>query len=284
MNRLSKTLIGTVVLASSTTYALAQSTGNLPQRSIVEIADNIYRLQNNRHYSLLVITDEGAVVTDPINSGMATYILDQVHNLTDQPVTHLIYSHSHGDHASGGALLASDSEVIAHANAPERIDGIAPTLRFDDTLEFSLGNKSFELTYLGPGHGEDLIAVVVRPDNVAFITDAAAPKRLPFRNFGGANIDDWISQVKKINELDFEIFAPAHGDVGTKEDAKDVLSYMETLRAEVLNGLQTGMSMEEIQQNVVMEDYSDWNQYESWLPMNIQGMANFLISSGQVSK
>lgn len=284
MTRLTKTLIGTVVLASSITYALAQSTGNIPQRSIEKIAEDVYRLQNNRHYSLVVITDEGAVVTDPINSGMASYISDQIENLTDQPISHLIYSHSHGDHASGGAILAGGAEVIAHANAPERIDGIAPTRRFDDTLEFSVGDKSFELTYLGPGHGEDLIAVVVRPSNVAFITDAAAPKRLPFRNFGGANVDDWISQVKNITELDFQIFAPAHGNVGTKADANDVLAYMETLRSEVLSGLQTGMTMEELQSNVVMADYSDWLQYESWLPENIQGMANFLITSGQVSK
>lgn len=281
MNRLSKTLIGTVVLASTATYAHAQS-NNLPQRSIVEIAEDVYRLQNNRHYSLVVITGEGAVVTDPINAGMASYIRDQIEELTDQPVTHLIYSHSHGDHASGGALLAGGSEVIAHANAPEKIDGVAPTMRFDDTMEFSVGDKDFELTYLGPGHGEDLIVVVVRPSNVAFITDAAAPKRLPFRNFGGANVDDWISQVEKITTLDFDIFAPAHGDVGTKEDADDVLGYMQTLRTEVLNGLEAGMSVEELQESVTMADYSDWLQYEDWLPANIQGMASFLESSGAV--
>jgi len=282
MNRFSKTLIGAVVLACTATYAQAQS-NSAPQRSIVEIADDIYRLQNNAHYSLVVITDEGAVVVDPINTGMAAYIHGQIDNLTDQPITHLIYSHSHGDHASGGALLAGGTNVIAQANAPALIDGVAPTIRFDDTLEFSVGDKEFELTHLGPGHGEDLIAVVVRPDNVAFITDAAAPKRLPFRNFGGANIDDWIAQVKKITELDFEIFAPAHGDVGTKADAFEVLAYMETLRTKVLHGLRAGNSPEELQENIAMADYSDWGQYEAWLPENIQGMADFLQRSGQVT-
>jgi hypothetical protein len=28
---------------------------------------------------------------------------------------------------------------------------------------------------------------------------------------GGANIDHWIDQVKKVESLDFEIFAPAPG-------------------------------------------------------------------------
>lgn len=261
-------------------FAQAQSE---TKRSVTEISDGVYRLQNNFHYSLVVITGEGAVVVDPINSFAATWIKSEVAKLTDKPITHLIYSHSHGDHASGGAVLANGATVIAQSNAPDKIDGVEPTLRFDDTYEFEQGNKSFELTWLGPGHGEDLITVVVRPDNVAFITDVAAPKRLPWRNMGGANIDDWIAQVRKVESLDFEIFAPAHGNVGDKSDAAVVRQYMEELKAEVLAGLENGKSVEQLQSDVTMSDYTDWGNYESWRAENVAGMASFLIASGQAS-
>jgi glyoxylase-like metal-dependent hydrolase (beta-lactamase superfamily II) len=254
-----------------------------PRRSVTEIADGVYRLQNNFHYSMVVLTGEGAVVVDPINADAAAWIKSEVANLTEKPITHLIYSHSHGDHASGGAVLAENSEVIAQSNAPDHIDGVKPTLRFDDTHEFKAGDKTFELTWLGPGHGEDLIAVVVRPANVAFITDAAAPKRLPWRNMGGANIDDWISQVKMIESLDFDIFAPAHGEVGVKTDATDVRIYLEELKAAVLDGLKAGKTIKELQAEVTMEDYIDWGQYENWLPLNVQGMASFLVKTGQAN-
>ena len=56
--------------------------------------------------------------------------------------------------------------------------------------EFEQCDQSFELSWLGPGHGGDLIAVVVPPYNVALLTDVAAPKRLPWQNMSGANIDD----------------------------------------------------------------------------------------------
>ena len=253
------------------------------KRSVTEIAENIYRLQNNFHYSMVVVTDEGAVVTDPINADAALWIRSEVAKLTDKPVTHLIYSHSHLDHASGGAILAAGAEVIAQANAPSDIDGVKPTKRFDDTHEFAVGDKQFELTWLGPGHGEDLIAVVVRPDNVAFITDVASPKRLPWRNMGGANVDDWISQIEKIESLDFEIFAPAHGDMGVKSDATDVRVYMEELKTAVLAGLKDGKSVDTLKQEVTMSDYKDWGQYDAWLPLNIEGVASFLASSGQVN-
>jgi len=50
---------------------LAQSDA---KRSVTEIAEDVYRLQNNFHYSLVVITGEGAVVVDPINASERTVL------------------------------------------------------------------------------------------------------------------------------------------------------------------------------------------------------------------
>ena len=231
---------------------------------------------------MVVITDDGAVVTDPINADAAAWIKTEVAKLTDKPVTHLIYSHSHADHASGGEALAENATVIAQVNAPAAIDGVKVTQKFAQDYEFSAGDKTFELTWLGPGHGVDLIAVVVRPANVAFITDAASPKRLPYRTMGGANIDQWIDQVRKIESLDFDIFAPAHGNVGVKSDATDVRVYMENLKSEVLTGLKAGKSIDTLKTEITMSDYKDWGNYDNWLALNVEGMAHFLQVSGQV--
>lgn len=253
------------------------------KRSVTKLADGIYRLRNNFHYSMVVVTDKGVVVTDPINADAAKWIKSEIAKLTSKPITHLIYSHSHGDHASGGAVLAENATVIAQSNAPESIDSVEPTMRFDNELSFKQGDKTFELTWLGEGHGQDLIAVVVRPGNVAFITDVAAPKRLPWRNMGGANIDNWIAQVKKVNSLDFDIFAPAHGNVGVKSDAEDVITYMEKLKSSVMAGLKAGKTVDQLKQELTMDEYKDWLRYEDWRSLNIEGMADFLKKSGQLS-
>ncbi|MGI9525386.1 MAG: MBL fold metallo-hydrolase [Hyphomicrobiaceae bacterium] len=252
------------------------------RRSITKVAGDVYRFQNNFHFALVVVTDAGVVVVDPINQSAAAWLKDNLEQITDQPITHLIYSHSHADHASGGSALGAKT-VIAHENAPAQIDGVAPTMRFDDKKSIKVGGKTFELTYLGEGHGKDLIAVVVRPENVAFITDAAAPKRLPYRDFPGSNIDGWIEQVKKIESLDFEIFAPAHGRVGVKEDATDARRYIEELRGAVLAGLKAGKSVDELAEQVKMERYASWLQYKAWRELNVRGMARFLAESGQVN-
>ncbi len=244
-------------------------------RAITKVKGDVYRFQNQFHYSLVTVTGDGVVVVDPINASAANWLRRNLGKITDKPITHLIYSHSHFDHASGGAELKA-ATIIAHANAPESIDGVVPTVRFESTKTLKVGNKTFEMTWLGEGHGKDLIAVVVRPENVAFIVDAAAPKRLPYRDFPRSDIDGWINQIKKIESLDFEIFAPAHGNVGVKSDATDVRKYIEELRRQVMLGLKAGKTEDELARSVTMEAYRDWGQYDAWRALNVRGMARFL--------
>jgi len=251
------------------------------KRSLKKVTGDVYRAQSNFHFSLVVVTKDGVVVVDPINAAASGWLKANLKTITDKPVTHLIYSHSHGDHASGGAALGAKT-VIAHANAPAAIDGVTPTERFKDTKTLKVGGKTIEMKYLGKGHGTDLIAVVVRPENVAFIVDAASPKRLPFRDMPHSDIDGWINQIRTIESLDFKIFAPGHGGIGVKADATDARIYMQKLRHSVLEGLKAGKSVDDLVKSVTLEEYSAWQQYKGWRPLNIKGMAKFLTETGKV--
>ena len=269
-----------VALAVSLGSASAQDI----KRSITKVSGDVYRFQNNFHFSLVTVTSAGVVVVDPIHAEAATWLKANLSQITDKPITHLIYSHSHGDHASGGTVLQKGGAlVIAQENAPDAIDGVAPDIRFSEEMDIRVGGKTFELTWLGEGHGQDLIAVVVRPENVAFITDAAAPKRLPYRDFPRSDIDGWISQIETIESLDFDIMAPAHGNVGTKLDATDARVYMLQLRDQVLRGLRAGKTTDKLAVSVTMDAYKDWGSYANWRELNVRGMAKYLIETGQVN-
>lgn len=276
-----KSVIRAAVLVSVCLLAGATSAQDI-KREITRVAGDVYRFQNKFHFSLVTVTNDGVVIVDPINADAASWLKANLATITDKPITHLIYSHSHGDHASGGKVYVdAGAKVIAQANAPETIDGVTPDERFAYTKTLEIGGKTFELTWLGEGHGKDLIAVVVRPENVAFITDAASPKRLPFRDMPNSNIDSWINQVKKVETLDFDIFAPAHGNVGVKADATDARIYMETLRERILVGLKGGSTVDELAASVQMEEYKDWLSYDNWRELNVRGMARFLKETGQ---
>jgi len=252
------------------------------KREITRVTGDVYRFQNKFHVNMFVVTGDGVVVTDPINQEAARWLKAEIEKITDEPITHLIYSHSHGDHASGGTEYGDVPNVIAHRNAPEDIDLVEPTQRFDDEMSLTVGSKTFELTYLGPGHGTDLIAMVVRPDDVAFVVDAVSAKRLFYRDFPGSNVDHWIEQVKKVNALDFDFLIGGHGPVGNKRDVANGLVYLEELRAEVLTGLKAGKTVDVLKTTVIMPKYRDWGSYEQWRALNVQGMARHLKESGAV--
>ena len=273
-----KNFLASLALITLSSAAFSQEAA----RSLIHVDGDVYRWQNNFHFGLVVFSDEGVVVADPINAEASSWLETEIAKMTDMPVTHLIYSHSHADHASGGEVFEDTAETIAHQNAPDAIVGVNIDRRVADVDSMTVGDKTFEFSYLGAGHGTDLMAVVVRPENVAFIVDAMAPRRLPFRDMPGANSDDWTDQVRKIGTLDFEVLAPGHGNVGTYESVAEVVTYMENLRAEVLAGLQAGKTVEELQAELTFEAYSEWLGFD-WRAANIAGVARSLRDSGLVN-
>lgn len=273
MLRLFTTIIVSALLA---TGAYAQET----KRSITQIAGDVYRFQNNFHFSIFVVTPQGVVVTDPINQEAAEWLEAEIGKMTDQPIKYLIYSHSHGDHASGGAAFADTAEVITHRNAPEAIDGVVPTTRFDDKHTVEIGGKTIELTYLGKGHGDDLVAMVVRPENVAFAVDAVSVNRVPFRDFPRADIGGIINQIKTVESLDFDILAPGHGAMGVKADAVAHRQYVEKLMAAVGAGLKAGKTADDLVAELTLEEYASWGSFGNWREPNIRGMARWLTENG----
>ena len=270
-------LLAALVLCLCPVLAAAQGP------KIEHIVSDIFRAQNRDYYSLIVRTDEGTVVVDPNGAKTAAFVVDHLARIGAPPVTHLIYSHSHADHAAGGRAFEG-AITIAHQNAPKTILGVPINQRFEDHHTFTLGDKTLELTYLGPGHGADSIAVIVRPENLLFVVDVASPRRFFFTNFSGANLDNWQKQLEKAESLDFDIFAGGHGTyIGNRQDLTDMRLYLDELRAGVLAGLREGKTVRELIDTMLMPDRRHWEMYEYWRAGNIDGMAAYLSKQGLVT-
>ena len=275
---LAATMIGAVMTAALTLPALAQDA----ERSITNVAGDVWRFQNKFHFSVFVVTGDGVVVTDPINAEAAAWLEAEIASRFGKPVTHLVYSHSHGDHASGGAVFADTATVIAQENAPAEIDGVAPDIRFSERMSFTSGDHSFELTALGPGHGADMLAMVIRPEGVAYIVDVVSPGRLPYKDFPGADIAGLIEQTRAVEALDFAIMSPGHSRLGDKSDAVAAREYVEWLRAAVAAELNAGKTVDEVVAGLDTSAYQDMMAYGMWRDLNVQGMARWLKESGEV--
>ena len=264
---------GAAVAALFATSAIAQS-GDV-RRSLTQITDDVWRFDNNFHASMVVVTDEGAVVGDPINAAAAEWLEGEIMSRFGKEVSYVLASHSHGDHASGGEVFADTATIIAHKNYQKAVgQNFGPThpadVLFSDELVVEHGGKTFEMTYVGPGHGDDMVVTIVRPDNVAFVVDIVSPGRLPWQKSTSA-LPGMIEQITNVEALDFDILIPGHANNGTKADAKDARGYLIDLRDAVQAELDAGKSAEEIIASVKLPKYETWMNYEQWLPLNVEG-------------
>ena len=98
--------------------AVMTSTGHAQdvRRNLTEVAPDIWRFDNNFHVSMVVVTEDGAVVTDPINAEAASWLETEIANRFGKDVTYMLPSHSHADHGSGGEVFADTATIIAHEN------------------------------------------------------------------------------------------------------------------------------------------------------------------------
>ena len=62
-----------------------------------EIAEGVYFITGWSHNTMFVVAEESVIVLDAPPSIGDAY-LDAIREVTDKPVSHMIYSHSHDDH------------------------------------------------------------------------------------------------------------------------------------------------------------------------------------------
>jgi glyoxylase-like metal-dependent hydrolase (beta-lactamase superfamily II) len=87
-----------------------------PARGIVNITGQLYRAQNDNHYTVFLVTPEGIIMSDPINRDFARYLKAEFATRFKVPVRYLLYTHKDWDHASGGVVFADTAELVGHQN------------------------------------------------------------------------------------------------------------------------------------------------------------------------
>ncbi len=247
------------------------------KREITHIAGDLYRFQNQFHFSVFLVTPEGVIATDPINAEAAQWLEAEIRERFGQEIRYLILSHDHADHAAGGEVFADTATVVAHENARRTIIGeerptAVPEITFNDRMTIELGGKTVELIYPGLSHSDNLIVLHFPAERAVFTVDFISVKRLPYMTLSDAYFPQWMDAIEAVEALDFDILVSGHGPLGTKQDAADHRAYLQELYDQVLAAARAGQSLEEMQASITMDAYKDWGQYDKWRTLNIEGM------------
>ena len=251
--------------------------------SVKEIGNGLYVFRWWVYRNIFLVTDEGVIVTDPLNPKAAGLLRREISKITDKPVKYVIYSHNHHDHISGGTVFKEEGATfIAHTNVQKQLGDHPspvtplPNIVFDDTYTVELGGRTVELSYFGPNHGDSLVVMRLPQEKILFVVDIVTPRRVAFRTMPDFWPDEWIRSLKEIEQLDFDYVISAHGPANQPAiDPASVVAeqrnYLEDLMSAVKQAMDAGThSPDKLRKIVKLPKYEHWRSYNEWLPMNIE--------------
>lgn len=269
-----------VILLGSINSAISQS---LPE-NVGQISKNIYSYTaDGEYFSMFIVTSEGVIAIESINSMHAKGMVDAIGQITEQPIKYLLHSHNHWDHASGGQVFKNaGAKTIAHVEAYEWMkantgrDMAVPDESWaGNRKDISLGESTVELHYLGMNHGLGMTVFLIPEQKIAYIADLVTPHRVLFNIVPDFNIKEWERSIEEVIEMDFEKAVYSHNHNaeplkgGTKQDAKENLQLIRDIRAGLYAEMEKGINPMTLPSTMKLPKYEDWAMYDEWLPMNI---------------
>ena len=173
----------------------------------------------------MVLVDAGIAVSRP-------QMAKALSSLGNDPVSHLINTHWHFDHADGNAWLHSvGASIIAHDNTRKYLsqvqrvadwdynflpspEGGLPSEVFDQSRDMTLNGASIALRHYGGAHTDSDISVTFAEADVVHVGDTYWNGVYPFIDYStGGSIDGMIaaSDTNLAATTDSTIIIPGHG-------------------------------------------------------------------------
>lgn len=168
---------------------------------IEKVKDNLYMITGGGGNTAAFITANGVVLVDTKNPNWGQAILDKVKTVTDKPITHIINTHTHGDHVGSNEFFPASVEIVAHENTGANMVKMSnfadaskkfalPDKTFKDKMTVLGGANAIDLYYFGRGHTNGDIFVVFRGLRTMHAGDIFARKGTPLldMNNGGSGV------------------------------------------------------------------------------------------------
>jgi len=258
------------------------------------LADSSANNQGFMSNAGFVVTREGVVVFDALGSpALAERLLAIIARYTDQPVRRVIISHYHADHfygipafrQAGAEIWAQDAaRVYLHSEAAarrleERQSSLGPWLGAGFALpvpdrwltadeSFTLGEITFRLVHIGPGHAPEDLAMLVEPDGVLFAGDVVYAGRVPF--VGEADAGRWLQALARLAQLPARVLVPGHGPASQTPAADLALTtrYLRYLRETMAKAVADFVPFDEAYA------HTDWSAFASLPTFAVANRAN----------
>ncbi|WP_438465903.1 MBL fold metallo-hydrolase [Marinomonas sp. PE14-40] len=249
---------------------------------MTELKDGVYQYSQFFYNSLVVITDDGVIVTDPSGETRSKMMLKEIAKLTEQPVKKVIYSHDHFDHSRGGQIFKDEgAKFITQEKCTELLSRdlenrvVQPDITYQDSYSIKLGGKQVDLHYYGPNDGDCMSIIHMPKDQVLMGVDWHLPGyvneayRLTAHNY--VAILNTFERV--LNELEFDTVLSGHMPISSPQAFEEDYRFNKALFDAVWEGMQAGKTTEELKSTIELPAFSHWRGYEENLPGHVERMS-----------
>ena len=203
-----------------------------------DLGHGLYVISDNATNSMFLVYDKGVVVVDA-PPPYAAKIPQAIAEVTKNPITHVIYSHSHQDHIAGVKQLGGNPKIIAQEETLKLLKRAAdpnrplPTLTFKDKYTLKVGDQVLELSYHGDGHEPGDIFIYAPAQKTLMVVDVIFPGWIPWRRFAVAHdVPGVFALVDEIGKMKgWETIVGGHvARTGTRADVELQAAYMHDLK------------------------------------------------------
>ena len=215
-----------------------------PGYEVREIRSGVYWLSDGAYNTIFLVSPRGVIAVDPLPTLGARY-LEAVRSVTDQPVTHVIYSHAHADHIGGASFMPRGAVIIAQRDTADLLHTRAdprrpePTVVFDHDYTLTVGGQTLVLSDKGTNHSAGNLFIYAPAQKVLMLVDVVYPGYMPYPHLGIAvDVDGYELAHRQALAYDFTDFIGGHVDrPGTRADVQASLDFVRDLRAQAVASL-----------------------------------------------
>lgn len=211
---------------------------------VEEVRDGLYWVSDGSYNTMFLVAEEGVIVVDAPPS-LGENLLNAIDDVTDQPITHVVYSHSHGDHIGAAHIFPDEADYVAHADTASQLARAgdpqrpAPTTTFEDTHTIELGDQVLELHDLGPNHEPGNIFIYAPRQRTLMLVDVVFPGWVPFKHLALAeDVPGFLEAHEQALSFDFDTFVGGHlTRLGDRGDVETALEFARDVQANALAAL-----------------------------------------------
>jgi glyoxylase-like metal-dependent hydrolase (beta-lactamase superfamily II) len=227
---------------------------------------------------------DGKLLVDAGISASQPQMANALADLSAEPVTHVINTHWHFDHADGNAWLSSaHTKIIAQDNTRKYLsqtqrvedwdynflplppDGL-PNVVFTESSSLKLSRSSISMKYYGPAHTDSDISVRFDEADVLHAGDTYWNGIYPFIDYStGGSIDGMIaaSDANLALTTDNTIIVPGHGHpVSNRAELKKFRDMLVAIRENVATLKRQGRSRDEAVAAKPTSDFdAEWGKF-----------------------